>query len=163
MLKSVNWYSVQVYDFTSDDLQDLGEIGRGAFGTVNKMVHRRSNTVMAVKVEYPILIVKFALVKIEWNWNVLVIDFTSLWFCAFVCWYCWKYYTCNVYLSLNLSFIIVFQVLGLLFLLWNPCVIWFLPIWIPQWCFYVPLGEYSNVGTEEWMCGGETSTLGQCD
>jgi mitogen-activated protein kinase kinase 4 len=41
---------VQVYDFTSDDLQDLGEIGRGAFGTVNKMVHRRSNTVMAVKV-----------------------------------------------------------------------------------------------------------------
>ncbi|XP_049775161.1 dual specificity mitogen-activated protein kinase kinase 4-like isoform X3 [Schistocerca cancellata] len=38
-----------VYDFTSDDLQDLGEIGRGAFGTVNKMVHRTSNTVMAVK------------------------------------------------------------------------------------------------------------------
>lgn len=38
-----------VYDFTSDDLQDLGEIGRGAFGTVNKMVHRKSNTVMAVK------------------------------------------------------------------------------------------------------------------
>ncbi|XP_021933323.1 dual specificity mitogen-activated protein kinase kinase 4 isoform X1 [Zootermopsis nevadensis] len=38
-----------IYDFTSDDLQDLGEIGRGAFGTVNKMVHRRSNTVMAVK------------------------------------------------------------------------------------------------------------------
>jgi hypothetical protein len=48
--KNVNWYSVQVYDFTSDDLQDLGEIGRGAFGTVNKMVHRRSSTVMAVKV-----------------------------------------------------------------------------------------------------------------
>ena len=39
-----------MYDFTSDDLQDLGEIGRGAFGTVNKMVHRKSNTVMAVKV-----------------------------------------------------------------------------------------------------------------
>lgn len=39
-----------IYDFTSDDLQDLGEIGRGAFGTVNKMVHRKSNTVMAVKV-----------------------------------------------------------------------------------------------------------------
>ncbi|RZF33832.1 hypothetical protein LSTR_LSTR008955 [Laodelphax striatellus] len=36
-------------DFTSGDLQDLGEIGRGAFGTVNKMVHRKSNTVMAVK------------------------------------------------------------------------------------------------------------------
>ena len=69
---------MQVYDFTSDDLQDLGEIGRGAFGTVNKMVHRRSNTVMAVKVEYFISIVKFALVKTECNFNVLVIDFTFL-------------------------------------------------------------------------------------
>lgn len=38
-----------VYDFTSEDLQDLGEIGRGGFGTVNKMVHRISDTVMAVK------------------------------------------------------------------------------------------------------------------
>ncbi|XP_046660034.1 dual specificity mitogen-activated protein kinase kinase 4 isoform X2 [Homalodisca vitripennis] len=38
-----------VYDFTSEDLQDQGEIGRGAFGTVNKMVHRKSSTVMAVK------------------------------------------------------------------------------------------------------------------
>lgn len=41
---------IQVYDFTSEDLQDLGEIGRGGFGTVNKMVHRESKTVMAVKV-----------------------------------------------------------------------------------------------------------------
>lgn len=41
-----------VYDFTSEDLQDLGEIGRGGFGTVNKMIHRISNTVMAVKVSY---------------------------------------------------------------------------------------------------------------
>lgn len=37
------------YDFTSDDLQDLGEIGRGGFGTVNKMLHRKSATTMAVK------------------------------------------------------------------------------------------------------------------
>lgn len=78
MLIRVNYYSVQVYDFTSDDLQDLGEIGRGAFGTVNKMVHRRSNTVMAVKVEYSILIVKFALVKMQCNFNGMVIDFTFL-------------------------------------------------------------------------------------
>lgn len=35
------------YDFTSDDLQDLGEIGRGAYGAVNKMIFRRTNTVMA--------------------------------------------------------------------------------------------------------------------
>lgn len=37
------------YDFTSDDLQDLGEIGRGAFGAVNKMIFKETNTVMAVK------------------------------------------------------------------------------------------------------------------
>lgn len=33
--------ATDIYDFTSDDLQDLGEIGRGAFGAVNKMVHRK--------------------------------------------------------------------------------------------------------------------------
>lgn len=38
-----------IYDFTSDDLQDIGEIGRGGFGTVNKMMHRKSTTVLAVK------------------------------------------------------------------------------------------------------------------
>uniref|UniRef100_A0A336MH04 mitogen-activated protein kinase kinase n=2 Tax=Culicoides sonorensis TaxID=179676 RepID=A0A336MH04_CULSO len=37
------------YEFTSDDLQDLGEIGRGAFGAVNKMIFRRLDRVMAVK------------------------------------------------------------------------------------------------------------------
>lgn len=39
----------EIYDFTSEDLQDLGEIGRGAFGAVNKMIFRKTNTVMAVK------------------------------------------------------------------------------------------------------------------
>lgn len=42
--------SFQQVEFTADDLHDLGEIGRGGFGTVNKMVHRKSNTIMAVKV-----------------------------------------------------------------------------------------------------------------
>lgn len=37
------------YDFTSEDLLDSGEIGRGAFGAVNQMVFTKSNTVMAVK------------------------------------------------------------------------------------------------------------------
>lgn len=50
-----------VYDFTSEDLQDLGEIGRGGFGTVNKMIHRISNTVMAVKVFYRSFMVTFML------------------------------------------------------------------------------------------------------
>lgn len=39
----------EVYDFTSDDLQDLGEIGRGGFGSVNQMIFKRTNRVMAVK------------------------------------------------------------------------------------------------------------------
>lgn len=39
----------KAFDFTSDDLQDLGEIGRGGFGTVNKMIHRKTNNVLAVK------------------------------------------------------------------------------------------------------------------
>jgi len=39
----------KIYDFTAEDLQDLGEIGRGNFGSVNKMLHIKSNTVMAVK------------------------------------------------------------------------------------------------------------------
>ncbi|KAK7603785.1 hypothetical protein V9T40_003784 [Parthenolecanium corni] len=38
-----------VYDFTSEDLLDQGEIGRGGFGNVNRMIHKKSNTIMAVK------------------------------------------------------------------------------------------------------------------
>uniref|UniRef100_A0A673I0E8 mitogen-activated protein kinase kinase n=1 Tax=Sinocyclocheilus rhinocerous TaxID=307959 RepID=A0A673I0E8_9TELE len=36
-------------DFTAEDLKDLGEIGRGAYGSVNKMVHKPSGQIMAVK------------------------------------------------------------------------------------------------------------------
>ncbi|KAG7504846.1 dual specificity mitogen-activated kinase kinase 4 isoform X3 [Solea senegalensis] len=39
----------QHWDFTAEDLKDLGEIGRGAYGSVNKMVHKPSNQIMAVK------------------------------------------------------------------------------------------------------------------
>ncbi|XP_055641394.1 dual specificity mitogen-activated protein kinase kinase 4 isoform X2 [Toxorhynchites rutilus septentrionalis] len=39
----------QIYDFTADDLIDEGEIGRGAFGAVNRMKFIRTDTVMAVK------------------------------------------------------------------------------------------------------------------
>lgn len=38
-----------VFDFTSKDLVDEGEIGRGAFGTVNRMRHIESGKLMAVK------------------------------------------------------------------------------------------------------------------
>ena len=36
-------------DFVASDLKDLGEIGRGAFGSVNRMIHVLSQTEMAVK------------------------------------------------------------------------------------------------------------------
>uniref|UniRef100_A0AAR2LT34 mitogen-activated protein kinase kinase n=1 Tax=Pygocentrus nattereri TaxID=42514 RepID=A0AAR2LT34_PYGNA len=36
-------------DFTAEDLKDLGEIGRGAYGSVNKMAHKPSGQIMAVK------------------------------------------------------------------------------------------------------------------
>lgn len=42
--------STEIYDFTSEDLIDLGEIGRGAFGSVNKMVFKKTNKIIAVKV-----------------------------------------------------------------------------------------------------------------
>lgn len=38
------------YDFTCNDLIDKGEIGRGNFGTVSRMLHTKSGTVLAVKV-----------------------------------------------------------------------------------------------------------------
>ena len=40
----------KVYDFTADDLKEIEEIGRGNYGTVTKMIHKHSDTVMAVKV-----------------------------------------------------------------------------------------------------------------
>jgi hypothetical protein len=46
----VNVYFQEIYEYTSEDLVDLGEIGRGNFGSVNKMLHRQSQTKMAVKV-----------------------------------------------------------------------------------------------------------------
>ncbi|XP_045212574.1 dual specificity mitogen-activated protein kinase kinase 4-like isoform X2 [Mercenaria mercenaria] len=39
----------KTYNFTADDLKDLGEIGRGNYGTVNKMLHEQSETIMSVK------------------------------------------------------------------------------------------------------------------
>lgn len=37
-------------DVSADDLELLQELGRGAYGVVEKMRHRPSNTIMAVKV-----------------------------------------------------------------------------------------------------------------
>ncbi|EDW25100.1 GL24503 [Drosophila persimilis] len=41
--------AANTHQFTSDDLEDEGEIGRGAFGAVNKMIFKKLDKVMAVK------------------------------------------------------------------------------------------------------------------
>merc|ERR1712223_2211168 len=41
--------SGEEYDFKAEDLADQGEIGRGAYGSVNKMVFKKTHCVMAVK------------------------------------------------------------------------------------------------------------------
>ena len=55
VFQSVSCIYFQSYNFTADDLKDLGEIGRGNYGTVNKMLHEKSETIMSVKVSYKIL------------------------------------------------------------------------------------------------------------
>uniref|UniRef100_A0A915HL30 Uncharacterized protein n=1 Tax=Romanomermis culicivorax TaxID=13658 RepID=A0A915HL30_ROMCU len=40
------------YEFTAEDLLDLGEIGQGCFGSVYKMLHKSSQMLIAVKVSF---------------------------------------------------------------------------------------------------------------
>ncbi len=42
-------FGEEEHDFKAEDLIDHGEIGRGAFGSVNKMVFKKNNRMMAVK------------------------------------------------------------------------------------------------------------------
>lgn len=39
-----------IYEFAPEDLIDHGEIGQGAFGQVNRMQHKETGRLMAVKV-----------------------------------------------------------------------------------------------------------------
>ncbi|GIY49469.1 hypothetical protein CEXT_207941 [Caerostris extrusa] len=39
----------RVFEVEADDLEPMGELGRGAYGIVEKMLHRQSRTEMAVK------------------------------------------------------------------------------------------------------------------
>lgn len=50
-------------DFTAEDLKDLGEIGRGAYGSVNKMVHKPTGQIMAVKVIFSWMLLQMQATK----------------------------------------------------------------------------------------------------
>lgn len=39
----------QTFDVEADDLEKIGDLGRGSYGVVEKMCHRPSGTIMAVK------------------------------------------------------------------------------------------------------------------
>lgn len=54
----------QDVEVSADDLELLTELGRGAYGVVEKMRHRPSDTIMAVKV---IEIILYSLRKYLWE------------------------------------------------------------------------------------------------
>lgn len=55
---------MQQYKFTPDDLEDLGQVGVGNYGTVLKMSFKETGTEMAVKVHtpFPFSVCPFSLV-----------------------------------------------------------------------------------------------------
>ena len=42
----------KVFEVEADDLEPLGLLGQGAYGIVEKMKHRITGTIMAVKVQF---------------------------------------------------------------------------------------------------------------
>ena len=50
-LKITLFYSfIKVYEFDETDLNEISEIGHGEFGSVYKVIHKPTNTLMALKV-----------------------------------------------------------------------------------------------------------------
>lgn len=47
---------IKEYHFGYEDLRDLGEIGRGRYGRVNKMIHIPTGRLLAVKVKLNLII-----------------------------------------------------------------------------------------------------------
>lgn len=45
--------SLQNFEVEADDLVSISELGRGAYGVVEKVRHAQSGTIMAVKVSTP--------------------------------------------------------------------------------------------------------------
>lgn len=43
----------QTFDIDADDLESICVLGRGAYGVVEKMKHKQTDTILAVKVRFP--------------------------------------------------------------------------------------------------------------
>lgn len=49
-MNSTSAFSAQNFEVKADDLEQIAELGRGAYGVVDKMRHVPSGVIMAVKV-----------------------------------------------------------------------------------------------------------------
>ena len=63
----------QEFDCKAEDLKDLGELGHGAYGVVQKMKLESNETMMAVKVDILLFVVLFmqlcSLIGYGWGWQ----------------------------------------------------------------------------------------------
>ena len=63
----------QEFDCKAEDLKDLGELGHGAYGVVQKMKLESTETMMAVKVDILLFVVLFmqlcSLIGYGWGWQ----------------------------------------------------------------------------------------------
>ncbi|VDK51797.1 unnamed protein product [Anisakis simplex] len=85
----------EVYNFTSADLIDEAQIGRGNFGTVKRMLHKQSGRVLAVKLIRSNTVneteKKFLLMELEAIMNSdceNIVQFYGAIFCEGACWIC---------------------------------------------------------------------------
>lgn len=61
----------KVFEVEADDLETLGLLGQGAYGIVEKMRHRLTGTIMAVKVRNTYLNIFCFIVVISINFSIL--------------------------------------------------------------------------------------------
>lgn len=67
IMKQSGILTINGIDFKTDikDLDDLGELGNGTSGHVVKMKHKPTKTIIAVKVKYNNILIKYTLERIQ--------------------------------------------------------------------------------------------------
>lgn len=61
--------SLKNFEVEADDLVAISELGRGAYGVVEKVRHAQSGTIMAVKVRTPELQGSRETAELHWLWQ----------------------------------------------------------------------------------------------